>query len=369
MKDKEKRLKNIILFIGLLFILIIIVILGYSFRDDGEIKYNNPKKMAVDYVESMTKGDYARAFKYIYLPQDAFVNKGDFEEYIKNNSSYKDIEGKHISEIVDNEDNTFKISVSDSKGNITRFEISILDRTVNDYRVDESDIFVTDYVMNVPSNTDLYIDDILVDKSMITRKTNNEDMYVLSAIAGTNKKIKLKNSISEKEIEIVPSSENDGTHYKLELNNDELKNKAYAFIKNTWNAMYSEYTKGSKMSVVKKYFDEDVMDSEIKLYYKTGFDKMKKGRTNIGEYNNYSLTKIIDNKDDPNMVLSDELIKLNFGYTLKWRWKYRGANSAVRMSMNRYSSVTLKVVGDSFLIHDVEDSGLFNYASQYTRDF
>ena len=96
---------------------------------------------------------------------------------------------------------------------------------------------------------------------------------------------------------------------------------------------------------------------------------MKKGRTNIGEYNNYSLTKIIDNKDDPNMVLSDELIKLNFGYTLKWRWKYRGANSAVRMSMNRYSSVTLKVVGDSFLIHDVEDSGLFNYASQYTRDF
>ena len=369
MKDKEKRTKNLIMYFGLLLILFIIGVLCFSFKDDGEIKYNNPRNMAIDYVESMIKGDYARAFKYIYLPQDAFVNKSDFEEYVNNHVSYKDIKGKKISEVIDNEDGTYKISVIDDKGNINRFELSILDRTVNDYRIDESDIFISDYVMNIPSNTDLYIDGVLVDKSMITRKSNSEDMYALSAIASTNKKIKLYNKLSEKEIEWTPSSENDGTHFKLELNNDELKNKAYAFIKNTWNAMYSEYNKGSKMSEVKKYFDEDVMDSEIKLYYKTGFDKMKKGRTNIGEYNNYKFTKIIDNKNDPNMVLSDELIKLNFGYTLTWRWKYRGANSAVRMSMNRYSSVTLKVKDESFVIHDIEDSGLFNYASQYTRDF
>ena len=96
---------------------------------------------------------------------------------------------------------------------------------------------------------------------------------------------------------------------------------------------------------------------------------MKKGRTSIGEYNNYKITKIIDNKEEPNMVISDELVKINFGYVLTWRWKYIGANSAVKMSMNRYSSVTLKVKDDSFVIHNVEDSGLFNYASQYTRDF
>jgi len=126
---------------------------------------------------------------------------------------------------------------------------------------------------------------------------------------------------------------------------------------------------GSKIDSVKKYFDEEVMDSEIKLYYKTGFDKMKKGRTNIGEYNKYKITKIIDNKNEPSLVISDDLITLNFGYVLKWRWKYYRFDSAVRMYMNRYSSITLKVKDDSFLIYNVDDGGFFNYSSQYTRDF
>ena len=136
MKDKEKRTKNLIMCFGLLLILFIIGVLCFSFKDDGEIKYNNPRNMAIDYVESMIKGDYARAFKYIYLPQDAFVNKSDFEEYVNNHVSYKDIKGKKISEVIDNEDGTYKISVIDDKGNINRFELSILDRTVNDYRID-----------------------------------------------------------------------------------------------------------------------------------------------------------------------------------------------------------------------------------------
>ena len=55
--------------------------------------------------------------------------------------------------------------------------------------------------------------------------------------------------------------------------------------------------------------------------------------------------------------------------TLKWKWKYSGANSSVKMSMNRYSSIVLRVKGDSFVIYDVSDNGLFNYTSQYTRDF
>ena len=37
--------------------------------------------------------------------------------------------------------------------------------------------------------------------------------------------------------------------------------------------------------------------------------------------------------------------------------------------MNRYSSIVLKVKDDSFVIYDITDEGLFNYASQYTRDF
>ena len=369
MKNREKSIKNIIIVIGILLILVIIVILFFSFKESDEITYNNPKKMATNYVEALISGDYSRAFKYIYLPQDSFVNKKDFEEYVKNHNSYSKIKGKKLSEIIDNEDNSFKVSVVDDKGGIIRFDLLILDRTINDYRIDEGDIFVSDYVMNVPSNTDIYIDNVLVDKGMITRKTKNEDMYVLPAIASSTKKIKLYTPLSEKEEEIIPSSENDGTHFKIELNNDELKTKALNYIMKTWNSMYSEYTKGSKIDSVKKYFDEEVMDSEIKLYYKTGFDKMKKGRTNIGEYNKYKITKIIDNKNEPSLVISDDLITLNFGYVLKWRWKYYRFDSAVRMYMNRYSSITLKVKDDSFLIYNVDDGGLFNYSSQYTRDF
>ena len=48
---------------------------------------------------------------------------------------------------------------------------------------------------------------------------------------------------------------------------------------------------------------------------------------------------------------------------------YISANSAVKMSMNRYSSIILRYDGENFKIHKIVDPGLFDYVSQYTRDF
>ena len=133
--------------------------------------------------------------------------------------------------------------------------------------------------------------------------------------------------------------------------------------------MYSKYKKKNKVSKVKTYFDSRIKEKEIKTVYTTAFDKITKGRTSIGKYDNYKITKIIDNKNIDHIVYDNELVRLNFGYSLTWKWIYLNTSSAVKMDMNRYSSVVLKYDGKSFKIYDIIDKGLFNYANQYTRDF
>jgi len=369
MKENKKEI-FIFIVISLLLLIGIIIAVAFLFKKNkDEIEFNNPRNIVNSYFNSLKNNDYATAFKYIYLPQDCFANKDDFEEFIKNKSYYEDLQNMNINDIKEIDTQNYQVILNDKNNNSLKINVSLIERTINDYRIDESDFYTSNYKLIVPKNTKIYINDLLVDNSLKTNSTMYEDTYVLSSISKTNKKIKLENKIVTKELDYKFDDEKNEIKFTLELEDGELKNKVYAFIKDSWNTMYKNFKNKKNVSTVKKYFSDEFTTSDINKVYKTSFNKITKGLTSIGEFNNYSISKIIDNKNEKSIINSDEFITVNFGYTLNWRWKYISANSAVKMSMNRYSSIMLKVDGDSFKIYDIIDIGLFNYADRYTRDF
>ncbi len=371
MEKKNKSNLYIILFAIVLFICICSGIYYYIYRSDNsnEIKYNNPRYMVKNYINSLIKEDYTTAFKYLYLPQDSSINKSDFEAFIDSKDSFKNIKNMRINKLIEKDTLNYQVELIDNNENVLKTDISLIERTIHDYRIDESDLYIENYKVSIPKNSELYISDVLIDKSFISKKSTYEDTYEIPAIAVNKKIFKIVNKLGTEEKEVNVSEEENNKSLSLELSDEELVKKAQDYIKNTWNKLYTEYKNKSNVSKVKIYFDDNMSDEDINKIYKTAFDKITKGRTDIGEFNNYSITSIINNKNEKNYVVTDEIITLNFGYSLSWRWKYVKANSAVNMSMNRYSSIMLKYKDDEFKIYKVIDNGLFDYASQYTRDF
>ena len=370
--EKKNRSNLIIIIVAIvLFLLIVFGVYYFLFKNDdpNEIKYNKPQYMAKNYIQSLINDDYSIAFKYIYLPQDASINKADFESYIKSKEIYKDINKMKINKVKEKSTLEYEIELVDSKDNSLKINVDLVERTVNDYRVDENDLYILDYKVNIPKNTKLYISDYLIDESFKTRSGDLEDTYVIPAIAKNKKVFKLENKLSTNEIEVDVNDESNNKNLEIELNDEELKKKAYDYIKNTWNKIYTEYKNKSKVDKIKGFFDENVSSDEIDKIYNTSMKKITKGRTEIGEFNSYNITSIVDSKKESSKVITDELLTINFGYSLSWKWKYINANSAVKMSMNRYSSIMLKYDGENFKIYKVIDPGLFDYVSQYTRDF
>lgn len=369
MNNKGNKLLIIVAVLLFCIICFFIYYFFFSSLNKNSIEYYNPRSMVEGYVESLINKDYKKAIKYIYLPDNSYVNSKDFEEYIKTKYYYDIIDKMKITNIIEEEPTLFNIVLNDNKDNTLKISINLIERTINDYRIDESDIYITDYMFSVPKNTNVFIDNYEVRKELLVRTSNDDDIYLIPAIGAFKKTFKLVNKLSTKETDVIPSNSNDIIKFNVELNNDELKDKAYSFIKNMWNNMYSGYSKKDDVSNYMKYFDESFDESNVKYYYSKSFKKISTGLTSIGKFQNYKITNIVDNLEEPSLIISDELINVSFGYTLSWKWKFNGADSAVKMSMNRYSSIVLKIQDDSFVVYEVPDVGLFNYTSQYTRDF
>ena len=367
---KKKGNKILLITAGILLLVIIFVIYHFFFGSlrNQSIGYNNPRKLVEGYIGTLINKDYKESIRYIYLPDDSFVNRNDFEKFIKTKYYYNEISDMTINSISDDDSNEFDVTLNDKDGNTLKITVGIIERTKNDYRIDESDIYIKNYFFSVPKNTDVFIDDYEVSKDLIAKQNNEQDYYLLPAIANNEKTFKLVSKLGEKSLVVTPVESNEANKINIELT-EEFKNRAYSFIKSTWNDMYSSYSKKVDVKEMMKYFDESFTEDDVKQYYSKSFKKISTGLTSIGKFQNYKISKMVDNPDDESIILSDELIKVNFGYTLKWNWKWRGATSSIKMNMNRYSSIVLKVKDDSFVIYEIPDVGLFNYSNRYTRDF
>ena len=371
MKGKAKTV-----FLIITLVLVFSIIFGLYFtlfygRDKNEIKFNNPSLLVESYVSSLINEDYVRAYQHINLPYNSFVNKDDYIKYIKQKKYYNQlVKYNTITSIDENEALAYIVTLEDNKGNLIKLDINLIERTVNDYRVDESDLYVENFKLTVPKGTKVTIDDMLVNEDALNKSDKYNDIYILPTIAKNNKKFVLENELGSKEMKIYITENTKEKSINIELSNNELKNRAYNYIKETWNEICECYEQDKDVSEVKKYFDESIEESKIKAYYETGLKKISTSVSSLSDFRDFDIVDMVDNPNESNYVTTNDIITLNFGYKLSWNWYNSNSNIFLaEYYMTRYSSIRLKIVGDSFIIYDVVDNGLFTYASQYTRDY
>ena len=369
----KNKMKTILLVLALILLFAIIFglyfTLFYKDKNSNEITFNNPSNLVKSYVTSLIKEDYARAYKHINLPYNSFVNKNDYIKYISNKDYFKEL--KKYNKIKDIEEESalsYIVTVQDKDNNIIKLDVNLIERTVNDYRIDESDMYVEKFKLTVPKNTKVTIDGMVASEEVLGKGDKLNDIYILPTIAKNKKKVTLENKLGNKEIELDITDESKEETLKIELTDNDLKNKAYDYIMHTWNDMYADYEENKDVSEIEKYFDEGVSESKIKVYYETGFSKIQTTGTSNSDFRDFDIVDMRDNPNEKNYIDSDEVITLNFGYELSWNW-YNRKIFLNEDHMTRYSSVKLKIVDDSFVFYDIIDSGLFTYASPYTRDY
>ena len=364
--------KNIFIIIGIVLVFLTCLSIYYFMYskslNSSNVKYNNPKRVVKYYVESLLNDDYSTAYKYIYFPDNGFVNKNDFVNFIQTKDYYNDLKEMKLDKIIENSNTSYQVILKDKIGNIDKINVDLIARATNDYRVYEEDIYIKDWMFSAPKDSVVSIDGLNVEKSLIAKSSSVVDYYVLPAIAINNKTFKLVSNLGSKEINVNPSIDNDGISLNIEITDEEFKNKAYEYIQNTWNSLYYEYKNNNDLSVMKSYFSDDVSEEKIRKYCNEYFDKISKGTSSISSNYDYRIVRIIDNPNESSIVSGNDVVTVNFGYELSWKWKSSGSSSLNR-NMTRYSSIRLKIVGDSFKIFAIVDEGLFGYSSYYTRDF
>lgn len=371
MKSKSR---TVFLVFGL--ILVFGIVFGIYFfifynPNKDEIKFNSPSELVESYIKALMNEDYVRAYKHINLPYNSAINKDDYRKYITSKKEYKEINKYNIiKDVEEDEALFFMVTLSDKSNNTVKIEVNLVERTVNDYRIDESDLYVENFKLTVPKNTKVTIDKFQLNSEILIRNGEYDDVYLLPAIAKNKKFVVLENRLGKKEVVLNINDDSKEEKILIEFENDELKNKAYSFIRDSWNDMYNNYYSGIDIAAVKKYFDESFSEEKMKNYYYNGFGRITAGNSSISEYSGYQIVDIIDNVSEKNFVSTDDIITVNFGYELSWYWVNKNAGIKLEQyHMTRYSSIRLKIIGDSFVIYDVVDPGLFTYSSQFTRDY
>lgn len=363
----------VLLVIGL--ILIFSIVFGVYFLlfndNNKDIKYNNPRDLVKSYVTSLIKEDYATAYKHINLPYNSFVNKKDYIDYISSKQYYKELKKYNKIKNIEEEDAlSYLVTLKDKNNNLIKINVYLIERTTRDYRIDESDMYLEGFKLIVPKNTEVVIDGIRVNDEVYTKSDKYTDTYTLPAIAKNKKNVVLKNRLGSKELLLDVNGESNEEELTIELTNNDIKNRAFDYIKEVWNEMYEHYDDDDDVSSIKNNFDPSVSESKIKSYYESGFDKISAGPSDISRFGNYEIVEVVDNPNEKCLITTDEIITVNFGYELAWDWmNTRARISLSQHNMRRYSSIRLRIVQNHFVIYDVVDSGLFSYASQYTLDY
>ena len=364
------KMRIVLLVIALILLFSIVFGLCYTlFYSSDELKYNNPRDLVKSYVNSLIKEDYSLSYKYINLPYNSFVNKDDYIKYIKNKGYYGELKNYNkIKNIEEESALSYLVTLVDKKDNSVKLDISLIERTVNDYRIDESELYVENFKLSVPKGTKVTIDGMVANDEVKSRGDKLTDIYILPAIAVNTKKVILENDLGKKEVDLEITSESKDEKIVMELTDNDMKNKAYNYVKDTWNRMYEDFENEKSLEEIKKYFDENVSENRIKNYYETGFNRIQTTGTSNSDFRDFDIVDMRDNPSEKNYIETNDIITLNFGYELSWNW-YNRSIFLHEDHMTRYSSIKLKVVDDSFVIYEVVDSGLFNYASPYTRDY
>ncbi len=374
MPNQPKK-SNKTLFIVLALVAVVILIAAivggiFLFKGKGSIvgkaNLSKPDSVAKAYVNALIKKDYKEAKKYIYIPKDGFVNDDDYLDYITRQEYTKEVVDKNIESVTE-----VRLASEQAEYSVlTRGEDKVgytvtIPLVLNDgkWYINEEKLYTKNWKFSVPGGTKVLIDGEEVDKKLISGKEETFDVYTLPAIAKESKHFAFENNLGKLESDITATGDGKVVKINMELKDEELVTKAREFIKTAWNDMAASALAKKDLSVIRKYFDDSVDSDTINIYYKNMASLYK---ATASKNKNIRMTQIIERKGSSNYINSNDIIALNFGYTVNWTWAYL---NGFNYTMNRYSHMRLKVDGDSFKIYQVTDEKIFSWLNNFTKDF
>lgn len=354
---------------GVLVLIAVILLLVLKPFGGGGGALSGPKGVVEKYVNNLIVKGYGENFALVSIPENHFVETSDYVEFAQKKSDYQGLDGFKVKTIQE-------LSLEETKGMYTVIltnesemikNISINVENVNGWKVVEDNLFIKDWSIIVPKGTKVTIGGKEVPQTLLMddATSKNTVKYNIPAITSTKKTIVLNNPLQSMTVEETPLSANSGKKYEMVLNNQEIVDKAYAYIKDTWNQMYTSYVGKENVSdVASKYFDSSVDINNVDVYYNQSL-----GKIGDNSEKDFKILEVIAREGSPNYVLTDELIQLNFGYKLSWIYAPSYSSKENPKEMTRYSKIILKYDGSSFKIYDVLDTRLFSYANYFTSDY
>lgn len=214
----------------------------------------------------------------------------------------------------------------------------------------------------------------VTNNSAVTKKTKTGSTtfctdYTLPKVGVKTIKVNIKSDNYDFTKELDTESNNelvDGTTAVAFYEPDDNEKDAITtYIKNTWNALYSDWESGKKATDEMQYIS-DKADIDILKNVWAGFDTLTKPSAGSSKGNdNYKMEKVLINNEGPTNYLTDNIILVNFKYELHWHYKLADWNQQMR----RFSNIFLEKTKDGYRIYSLGDAKLFTEANSFTKDW
>ncbi len=366
-KPKKKK-TGLIIFV----VLLLLCAIGggvYFFLFKGGVP-STPDKIAKTYIQHIIDKKYDDNYNLVYIVDNTFIENNDYLQFVQTENKYETINSKKIEKVEEKlkteKDATYIIHLVNEDKTESTLEVN-LKQVDGAWKVVESNFYITNWEFITAKGAVVTIDGKEVPRKFIKEDTtlkSYKEKYSIPAITATKKAIILKTNIGEYQTDFTPLGSNSQIEFKILLTDTDLANKAFNYIKETWNNIYKDYTNKVDVSEVKeKYFDSSVDINDINKYYTESMKSLTSG-----DNYNYQMIEVIPRDGKENYVFGDDLIYLNFGYKLTWKWALTKTYIWDK-DMTRWSNIYLKVDGDSFKIYLVPDEKLFSWANQFNHDY
>lgn len=374
-KKKKKPLTKeikIAICAGVIAIVVIIGILVYG------AKTSNPKTVATNYFDAVTKVDVDKLYRYLNVENSEYVNKDIYKEIIKEdieNADEDKIVNYEVTDVTVSDDEltaevTFKYIKDDStlphtmKINLIKLKEKRL-LFFDKWKVNESSVkTVSDYVLTVPKDAEITIANKKVTDKYLSkdRSTLTKDVYVLPEVFTLEYpvKAKLKSGIEFETTFRVNSYSRSAT---LSLVDAEVPEKMQKQMKEYLNkeisGIYSNALAGKSFEDVKK-------DMDIAENYETTIKKVYDNVVSATSSTSNKLTKFeIEEFDLERATINsneDFYLRLEMDYEYTVSYKNGDVEETKTKSSSAYIVASLVYKDGKIFIKTI--SGLPSYFSR-----
>lgn len=333
-------------------------------------RLSQEEQLAVSFVEAMLREDYASVLE--MLSSSVYPDAPVFEDDIQwalPRTDFKVLKGLdpetvQYTTVLDHGGNV-AVTVSDASGATETVTVrtEIPKDGDGSPKVNGSgDFYRTRYGFRTPSNVQVEINGVAVDKAYITKKNSGSiSMYtdwMIPVIGIKDKTVRLSCDCFDASLSFTPKSwsdpQNDGDCRHMPAYEDE---DILQTVKTLWNDMYAVATASeAKASDLYPFIasdaDPDTAQIILDAYRQLG-DKEDK---------DIKMTQAAFRTDGTTFWANDHCLVVNLAYELTW--DYYGAKD-----MKRKSHIILAKEGDAWKVYRVTDAELFSYKNYFTSEW